>query len=123
MGLAGLKKLLGLAAIIIPGVIGYFKICQPQHNNFLPEYNTGYHQYNNQGLGTANYHHHTSGPSPYYKSQGTSNYADPYTNYYRESGQAEENGGVRFGEDHNHAQNLAYQGYSEYRNKNVEGVE
>uniref|UniRef100_A0A8D9B2U2 Uncharacterized protein n=1 Tax=Cacopsylla melanoneura TaxID=428564 RepID=A0A8D9B2U2_9HEMI len=33
LGLAGFKKILGFLAIIIPGVIGYFKFCKP-HNEY-----------------------------------------------------------------------------------------
>lgn len=123
MGLAGIKKLLRLAAIIIPGVIGYFKLCySQQHNNYLPEYNTNYPQYNPQGLGTANHHYYSSVPSSYqYSKIGSTYNADPYTNYYRENQLIDKNKDTHSESDKN-AQNLAYDGYSEYRNKNIENI-
>jgi len=29
LGIAGLKKILGLAAIVLPGLFAYFKLCRP----------------------------------------------------------------------------------------------
>ncbi|KAL1449666.1 hypothetical protein WDU94_002151 [Cyamophila willieti] len=49
LGLAGFKKILGFLAIIIPGVIGYFKFCKP-HN----EYGT---------FGHSNYYSSPHGPT------------------------------------------------------------
>lgn len=128
LGLASFKKLLGFAALVIPGVIGYFKLCRPQQQNF-GNYNANaiHPQYSAQGMGSANYHQHYVEPSGNYFKQGhSSSYADPYSQYYRDANVEtahNENlaggGGVRFGDD-NSGQSLAYQGYSEYRNKKVE---
>lgn len=43
LGLASFKKFLGFAALIIPGVIGYFKLCRPQ-NNFAAQNTGGYYK-------------------------------------------------------------------------------
>lgn len=132
LGLASFKKLLGFAALVIPGVIGYFKLCRPQQQNF-GNYNANaiHPQYSAQGIGSANYHQHYVEPSGNYFKQGqghSSSYADPYSQYYRdanvetahnENSAGGGGGGVRFGDD-NSGQSLAYQGYSEYRNKKVE---
>ncbi|EDW84615.1 uncharacterized protein Dwil_GK13033 [Drosophila willistoni] len=126
LGIAGLKKILGLAAIILPGLFAYFKLCRPPGGvgggfggglsglfggkNPFPEYNP-------QGVGSATYYHHHehfdgghgSGPGPFYRQEPT--FAKPYTDYYSKSyqGQQQQVGGnsVSFGD----AQEAAYNGY------------
>jgi hypothetical protein len=74
LGLAGFKKLLGIAAFIIPGIIGYFKLCKPNTSPFASEhsYYDGYAtQYSPQGIGSASY--------------GYSNVQSPYSEYNRPS--------------------------------------
>lgn len=110
LGLASFKKLLGFAAIIIPGVIGYLKLFRPNQsccsndlfsNSYTP-------QYSPQGLGSVSYNPF----KPPYQNQYSRpepNFAAPYGNYYRDSYELKNSGGVKFGDDQ------AYQGYSEYR--------
>ncbi|KAK4875552.1 hypothetical protein RN001_011974 [Aquatica leii] len=101
LGLASFKKLLGFIAIIIPGLIGFFKLCKPDlhssfgHNNYY----SGPH-YSPAGIGY----------QPHFKDYD-STYSRDYNNYYEGS-----RGGVAFEDNRNHAQNLAYSGYSNYRN-------
>ena len=124
LGLAGFKKILGLAAILIPGIIGYFKLCRPSGGQGLTNhlFSNGYSpQYSSQGLGAASYNQYSQNPSNYYRADPS--FASPYNNYYRDGSQSEtsenSSNGVRFGEDG--GQDLAYQQYSqEYRNKKTE---
>lgn len=119
LGLASFKKLLGFAAIVIPGLIGYFKLCKPQQQQQYGQYggsnyySNGFPQYSPQGLGAASYQHHThyetSGPSY----RGDQSYAKPYGDYY---GKNSADSNVRFGEA---AQDLAYQGQVQYRSKDA----
>ncbi|CRK92101.1 CLUMA_CG005659, isoform A [Clunio marinus] len=105
LGLTGLKKILGLAALVIPGIIGYFKLCRPTSgfNNHI--YSEGHiPQYSSAGLGGASY-------NPLYSKYSTNPYRQdpsfsaPYNNYYRDASTQNVEGGVRFGDD---AQDLAY---------------
>ncbi|KAH8382484.1 hypothetical protein KR009_003764 [Drosophila setifemur] len=129
LGIAGLKKILGLAAIILPGLFAYFKLCRPPggvggafggglsglfgSKNTFPEYNP-------QGVGAATYYHHHDhfegghgGPGPYYRQEPS--FAKPYTDYYSKSyqGQGQVQAGqvggnsVSFGDP----QEAAYNGY------------
>ncbi|CAO1426510.1 unnamed protein product [Diamesa hyperborea] len=124
LGLAGFKKILGFAAILIPGIIGYFKLCRPSGGQGLTNhlFSNGYSpQYSSQGLGAASYNQYSQNPSNYYRADPS--FASPYNNYYRDGSQSEtgenSSNGVRFGEDG--GQDLAYQQYSqEYRNKKTE---
>uniref|UniRef100_A0AAG5D1J3 Protein osiris 2 n=1 Tax=Anopheles atroparvus TaxID=41427 RepID=A0AAG5D1J3_ANOAO len=122
LGLASFKKLLGFAAIIIPGVIGYLKLFKPHQSCCTNDiFSGGYQpQYSAQGLGSIGYSPYKEfppgGPTGGHYSRPEVSYASPYGNYYRDSGRADTQGGnVKFGDD------LAYQGYSEYRaaNKDV----
>ncbi|XP_052863712.1 uncharacterized protein LOC128270352 [Anopheles cruzii] len=114
LGLASFKKLLGFLAIIIPGVIGYLKLFKPHQSCCTNDiFSGGYQpQYSPQGLGSIGYNpykEHASGPSVLYGRPDVS-YASPYGNYYRDAGRPDLKGSnVKFGDD------LAYQGYSEYR--------
>lgn len=49
LGLASFKKFLGLMAIVIPGVIGFFKFCKPLMNNYQPPI------YSQSGLGFSHF--------------------------------------------------------------------
>ncbi|XP_001660962.2 uncharacterized protein LOC5573635 [Aedes aegypti] len=112
LGLASFKKLLGFAAIIIPGIIGYMKLFRPNQsccsndlfsNSYQP-------QYSPQGLGSVSYNPFKPYQNQY--SRPEPNFAAPYGNYYRDSHELKNGGGgggVKFGDDQ------AYQGYSEYR--------
>lgn len=119
LGLTGLKKILGLGALIIPGIIGYFKLCRPTsgfENHLYSEGNIP--QYSSQGLGAASYNPlYSKHPSNPYRPEPS--FASPYNNYYRDSSDINTpTSGVRFGDD---AQNLAYSS-NEYRNNNKEQV-
>lgn len=118
LGLASFKKLLGFAAIIIPGLIGYFKLCRPQQQQHQGQYggsnyfSNSFPQYSAQGLGAASYpqheyHTHYENHEGNYRQDPS--FAKPYGDYYGKN----IDGNVRFGEA---AQDLAYQG--QYRNKN-----
>ncbi|EDW58531.1 uncharacterized protein Dvir_GJ14247 [Drosophila virilis] len=132
LGIAGLKKILGLAAIILPGLFAYFKLCRPPggvggafggglsglfgSKNTFPEYTP-------QGVGAATYYHHHDhfegghgggAPGPYYRPEPS--FAKPYSDYYSKSYhqadgqvQAQQVGGnsISFGD----AQEGAYNGY------------
>ncbi|XP_016953783.1 uncharacterized protein LOC108027079 [Drosophila biarmipes] len=132
LGIAGLKKILGLAAIILPGLFAYFKLCRPPGGvgggfggglsglfggkNTFPEYNP-------QGVGAATYYHHhehfegghggpSGAPGPYYRPEPS--FAKPYTDYYSKSYQGQQVQGqqvagnsVSFGDP----QEAAYNGY------------
>ncbi|KAH8294761.1 hypothetical protein KR018_002603 [Drosophila ironensis] len=126
LGIAGLKKILGLAAIILPGLFAYFKLCRPPggvggafggglsglfgNKNTFPEYNP-------QGVGAATYYHHHEhyegghgGPGPFYRQEPS--FAKPYTDYYSKNyqgqqGQQVAGNSVSFGDP----QEAAYNGY------------
>jgi hypothetical protein len=110
LGITGLKKILGLAALVVPGVIGYFKLCRPTSgfNNHIYSEGQSYPQYSAQGLGGASYSSlYSKYPSnPYREDPG---FASPYNNYYSRDASvgidSSSSGSVRFGED---AQDLAY---------------
>lgn len=100
-------------------MIGYFKLCRPQQQQQYGQYggsnyySNGFPQYSAQGVGAASYlhqhNHYENGPQ--YREEQQQSYAKPYGDYYGKS----TDGNVRFGEQ---AQDLAYQGQVEYRNKN-----
>lgn len=100
LGLASFKKLLGFFAIIIPGLIGFFKLCRPNLSSPFAQPHPHTPSYTPAGVGYR--------PSYYKENDG---YANDYSeNYYDDS-----NRQFTF-KDSNHAQNLAYNGYSHYRN-------
>lgn len=131
LGITGLKKILGLAALLIPGkynqiisshqmdffltlhllsgVIGYFKLCRPTSGFSNHIYSPESHipQYSSQGLGGASYNPLYSKYSTPYREEPS--FASPYNNYYRDSSSSDvtssSSSGVRFGDD---AQDLAY---------------
>ncbi|CAD0205665.1 unnamed protein product [Chrysodeixis includens] len=62
LGLASFKKFLGFMALIIPGVIGYFKFCKPNSSPFSPGHYSG-PQYSPAGIGLGPYR---ESPSSHY---------------------------------------------------------
>lgn len=102
LGLASFKKLLGFLAIIVPGMIGFFKLCKPDlHSNFgHSNYYNGPH-YSPAGVG---YRPHFREPQPSYS---THEYASTYHHG---------DGDFVFKGGHNSGQDLAYSGYLDYRN-------
>ena len=119
LGLASFKKLLGFLAIVVPGLIGFFKLCKPdlQHN------------YGNYGHSMFYYrppqHHHAypphpTGPFQYVREQqDTEEYQypirqDAYGYRAAESSVSSSSSSVAF-KDNPDAQQLAYQGYKEYQ--------
>ncbi|CAD6993243.1 unnamed protein product [Ceratitis capitata] len=121
LGIVGLKKILGLAAIILPGLFAYFKLCRPPggpgfgggafsglfgSKNTIPEYSP-------QGVGSATYYHHHehydggAGHGQFYRQDP--GFSKPYTDYYSKNYQNVANGGnsVSFGDAHE----AAYSGY------------
>ncbi|XP_055850371.1 uncharacterized protein LOC129914945 [Episyrphus balteatus] len=118
LGIAGLKKILGLAAIILPGLFAYFKLCRPQGlgtgvGGFGGLFNqkNNFPEYSQQGIGSASYHHHEhfdgGNGNPFYRQEPS--FAKPYTEYYSKNTNTN---GISFGEP-SHQQDLAYQGYSQ----------
>lgn len=90
LGLASFKKFLGFLAIVIPGLIGFFKLYKPLSQNYHPPV------YSQSGIGY-----------PYYK-ENSNNYAyeqdahgADYQGYHRDT--------APYGQD------LAYRGYREYQ--------
>lgn len=124
LGLASFKKLLGFAAIVVPGLIGYFKLCRPQQQGqqYGQQYGSNYYansfpQYSAQGVGAASYNQHVH----YDQYREDPQFAKPFGDYYSNGGYGKNtaaDGAVRFGEQQ--AQDLAYQGQSQYRTKNGE---
>uniref|UniRef100_A0A336KQ65 CSON013602 protein n=1 Tax=Culicoides sonorensis TaxID=179676 RepID=A0A336KQ65_CULSO len=51
IGLTGLKKIVGFIAFILPGIIGYFKLCKPNFGLFKNPIHEYTPQYNSNGLG------------------------------------------------------------------------
>ncbi|XP_019891879.2 uncharacterized protein LOC101899972 isoform X1 [Musca domestica] len=114
LGIVGLKKVLSLAAIILPGVFAYFKFCRPPGGHQGGGLFSGlfgakesFTQYSPQGVGPATYYHHHDHyehggyrPEP----QFSKPYGDYYSKNYQESGSANT---VSFG----NAQDAAYSGY------------
>lgn len=101
LGLASFKKFLGFMALIIPGVIGYFKFCKPNLSSPFSSSHYGSPQYSPAGIGL--------GP-----------YRDPhighYEHYPQTGGHRYGSGGVAFRDHESSPQDLAYQGW-EYRSK------
>ncbi|KAJ2940074.1 hypothetical protein O0L34_g14109 [Tuta absoluta] len=108
LGLASFKKFLGFMALIVPGVIGYFKFCKPNSSPFSSSHYTG-PQYTPAGIGLGPYRDHPPQQGGQYGPQYGGGHYESYPHKYS-------SGGVAF-RDHEHAaQDLAYQGW-EYRNK------
>ncbi|XP_049808641.1 uncharacterized protein LOC126251932 isoform X1 [Schistocerca nitens] len=109
LGLASFKKLLGFLAIVIPGLIGFFKFCKP---NLTQGFGGGYGQ---SPYYQTRPHPYVPHPSPpLHHSGGDSYYGVPYS---RDS-EPQTSSSVSFHEpssDYSSAHDLAYQGYSHYR--------
>ncbi|XP_026322978.1 uncharacterized protein LOC113232452 [Hyposmocoma kahamanoa] len=104
LGLASFKKFLGFMALIVPGVIGYFKFCKPNLTSPFASNHYSGPQYSPAGIGLGPYREH---PPQHYGGQHYESYP---------GGHKYGSGGVAF-RDHDHSpQDLAYQGW-EYRNK------
>ncbi|XP_049862086.1 uncharacterized protein LOC126355745 isoform X3 [Schistocerca gregaria] len=112
LGLASFKKLLGFLAIVIPGLIGFFKFCKP---NLTQGFGGGYGQ---SPYYQTRPHPYVPHPSPpLHHSGGDSYYGVPYS---RDS-EPQTSSSVSFHEHepssgYSSAHDLAYQGYSHYRN-------
>ncbi|CAH0697213.1 unnamed protein product [Spodoptera exigua] len=104
LGLASFKKFLGFMALIIPGVIGYFKFCKPNSSPFASNHYSGPH-YSPAGIGLG----------PYRETPPQSHYASHYDSYPG-GHKYGSGGGISFREHDVSPQDLAYQGW-EYRNK------
>lgn len=87
LGLASFKKFLGFLAIVVPGLIGFFKICKPITQTYTPPI------YSQSGVGYPGGHYKESHPS--FESHNHGSF-QPYQ---------ENDGNVHFGQE------LAYQGY------------
>ncbi|CAD6224029.1 GSCOCG00005446001-RA-CDS [Cotesia congregata] len=89
LGLASFKKFLGFLAIVIPGVIAFFKFCKPLMNNYQPPV------YSQSGIGF-----------PHYKDSSSSGFSEDhyhepsYHNYQPDA--------------NSYGSNLAYSGYKPY---------
>ncbi|XP_015585610.1 uncharacterized protein LOC107263192 [Cephus cinctus] len=92
LGLASFKKFLAFLAIVIPGLIGFFKLCKPQIQNYQPPI------YSQSGLGF-----------PHYKENGNTFVGDH--GGYREEDYHQ---GYTQGDRVSFGQDLAYSGYREY---------
>lgn len=101
LGIAGLKKILGLAAIILPGLFAFLRICRPQgfgpsggggFSDFFGFYKKdSFPQYSPQGVGSATFHQHTQ---PFFNRPDPS-FSRPYTEYYSRNGAIESFNGNR----------------------------
>lgn len=61
LGIASFKKLLGFLAIVLPGLIGFFKFCKPQSSSFGGGHATYYQpQYSSSGVANPNYYNHNN---------------------------------------------------------------
>ncbi|XP_018564527.1 uncharacterized protein LOC108905936 [Anoplophora glabripennis] len=102
LGLASFKKLLGFLAIIIPGAIAFFNFCKPIIKQNGGNFYGGPH-YSPANIGFQPYHRESS------------HYAQEYSDY------PPHGPGVHFRDD-NSAQNLAYNGWNQYRSSG-KGIE
>lgn len=103
LGLASFKKLLGFLAIIVPGLIAFFKLCKPDLNASFGQ-NNYYNRphYSQAGIGYR--------PQFFKDNHG---YDEEYSeNAYYDEG----NRGLTFQEKPHYAHKLAYSGYTRYRN-------
>ncbi|CAK9795212.1 hypothetical protein ANTPLA_LOCUS284 [Anthophora plagiata] len=93
LGLASFKKFLGFLAIVIPGLIGFFKLYKPLTQNYQPPV------YSQSGIAY-----------PYYKENSNSYpYGEPEVHHTSEYQGGYHRDSVSFGQD------LAYRGYREYQ--------
>ena len=120
LGIVGLKKVLGLAAIILPGLFAYFKFCQPAgvggpgFGGLGGLFGAKAPEYSPQGVGAATYYHHHEhfgGPQggQFYRPEPS--FSKPYTDYYSKNyqgGGGATGNAVSFGEG---GADAAYSGY------------
>ncbi|KAG5875189.1 hypothetical protein JTB14_006848 [Gonioctena quinquepunctata] len=98
LGLASFQKLLGFLALIIPGAIAFFNFCKPiMKQNGGSFFGGSGPQYSPAGIAYQQHQHHFSQPPSF-----APDYNDYHQHHYRN--------------DENNAQNLAYNGWNEYRN-------
>ncbi|KAL0277523.1 UNVERIFIED_CONTAM: hypothetical protein PYX00_004774 [Menopon gallinae] len=123
LGIASFKKLLGFLAIVVPGMIGVFKLCKPQlystsfGNGHATYYQHQPPQYTPAGVvsGSPQYYSHHVPYQPHYEDR----YG--YTGYNSnvETGKAAKSGSVAFRDDAqasgSEAHEIAYSGYNSYR--------
>ncbi|EDV90722.1 uncharacterized protein LOC6569682 [Drosophila grimshawi] len=131
LGIAGLKKILGLAAIILPGLFAYFKLCRPPGGvggafggglSGLFGSKPSFPEYSPQGVGAATYYHHHEhydgghgghgGGGPYYRQEPS--FAKPYSDYYSKSYQGQQEQSQQLGGNSisfGNPQEAAYNGY------------
>ncbi|KAL9900110.1 DUF1676 domain-containing protein Osi2 isoform 1-T1 [Glossina fuscipes fuscipes] len=118
LGIVGLKKILGLAAIVLPGLFAYFKLCHPGsatgggifsglfgNKNTFPEYSP-------QGVGSATYYHHHEHfdrPSHDHLYRPDPHFSKPYHDYYKNGASSN---AVSFGDAAHEAAYSAYYGRS-----------
>ncbi|XP_065350544.1 uncharacterized protein Osi2 [Cloeon dipterum] len=109
LGLASFKKILGLLALVVPGLIGFYKLCKP--NLHSPYNNFGHSSYYNQPQ--------SSGPHyPYYGSGGGSGpFYGRDTNNLQVAASAVNAAPVAFRDpdDHRDSHQFAYSGYPQYQ--------
>ena len=99
LGLASFKKFLGFLAIVIPGLIGFFKLCKPITQSYTPPV------YSPSGIGFPGGHYKESHSHP----QDYNSY-QPQPIYHDQSHDHHHGGdNVNFGQE------LAYQGYQNYQ--------
>lgn len=113
-GLASFKKLLGFLAIVIPGLIGFFKLCKPDLQHNYGSY--GHSMYYRPPQQHHVYPLHPTGAFPYVRGQDADEYRYPVRQDAYGYSAAESSPSVAF-KDGPDAQQLAYQGYKEYQTK------
>ncbi|KAM3957984.1 DUF1676 domain-containing protein Osi2 [Aphomia sociella] len=113
LGLASFKKFLGFMALIIPGVIGYFKFCKPNLTSPFSSNHYNGPQYSPAGIGLG----------PYREVHAPTHYGhyDNYQQSHTYGSGGHSSGGISFREHDANPQDLAYQGW-EYRNKKNEDI-
>ncbi|XP_076295268.1 DUF1676 domain-containing protein Osi2 [Lasioglossum baleicum] len=92
LGLASFKKFLGFLAIVIPGLIGFFKLYKPLSQSYHPPV------YSQSGIA---YPYYKDNSNNYAYNEQDTHHGPEYQDYHRDS--------VSFGQD------LAYRGYREYQ--------
>lgn len=121
LGIASFKKLLGFLAIVLPGLIGFFKFCKPQSSGFGGGHANYYQpQYSSAGVAT-NPHN----PQYYSHQNYREDYLPEYTGYNSnaDTGKAlnsatpppKSSGSVAFRDQKTDGSELAYSGFQNYR--------
>ncbi|OXU21776.1 hypothetical protein TSAR_009593 [Trichomalopsis sarcophagae] len=100
LGLASFKKFLGFMAIVIPGIIGFFKLCKPLTQTYTPPV------YSPSGIGFPGGHYKEN--HGFHHEQQHGSYSHPAPAYHEQS---------HGGDTVNFGQELAYQGYRDYKKK------